>query len=87
MATRTISNAGGNYNATGAWAGGAVPVAGDAVGLDSVLAAASLVDNSLPVGSNWDGKSGLLLDEKTFKELVGGDPNPKALSQSQSDGH
>jgi hypothetical protein len=24
------------------------------------------------VGSNWDGKSGLLVDEKTFKELLGG---------------
>src|SRR5262245_11685086 len=31
MATRTISNAGGNWSSTGAWAEAAVPVAGDAV--------------------------------------------------------
>lgn len=31
MATRTISNAGGNWNATAAWVEGAVPVAGDDV--------------------------------------------------------
>jgi len=26
----------------------------------------------LPEGSNWDGKTGLLVDEKTFNELVNG---------------
>lgn len=31
MATRTIANGGGNFNATGTWVEGAVPVAGDAV--------------------------------------------------------
>ena len=31
MATRTISNAGGNWNAVGAWVEGVVPVLGDAV--------------------------------------------------------
>lgn len=31
MATRTVSNAGGNWNATGTWVGGVVPVAGDDV--------------------------------------------------------
>jgi len=31
MATRTISNAGGNFNSTGTWVEGIVPVAGDAV--------------------------------------------------------
>jgi hypothetical protein len=29
MATRTVSNAGGNWNAVGTWTGGVVPVAGD----------------------------------------------------------
>jgi len=36
-----------------------------------VLGHARLVANTLPTGSNWDGKSGLLIDEKTFRELVG----------------
>jgi hypothetical protein len=31
MATRTVSNAGGNWNATGTWVGGVVPIAGDDV--------------------------------------------------------
>ena len=31
MATRTISNAGGNWNTTGAWVEGAVPTAADEV--------------------------------------------------------
>jgi hypothetical protein len=29
MATRTVSNAGGNWNAVGTWTGGVVPIAGD----------------------------------------------------------
>jgi hypothetical protein len=31
MALRTVSNAGGNWNAVGAWVGGVVPIAGDTV--------------------------------------------------------
>jgi L,D-transpeptidase ErfK/SrfK len=64
-----------------------VPVSGAAGGLDAVVSGALLVDDVLPTGSNWDGKSGLLVDEKTYKEIVGGDPSPKALSRSQPDGH
>ena len=41
-------------------------------GLEAVLAQSVLVENTLPEGSNWDGKSGLLVDEKTFNELLGG---------------
>ncbi len=49
-----------------------VPVTGTLGGIDEVIDKSLLVDNALPEGSNWDGKSGLLVDEKTFKELVGG---------------
>jgi L,D-transpeptidase ErfK/SrfK len=49
-----------------------VPVTGGHEGVDSVLAQSLLVENTLPEGSNWDGKTGLLVDEKTFNELLSG---------------
>ena len=49
-----------------------VPVTGERNGVDAVLAEARKVDNRVPTGSNWDGKSELLVDEKTFNELLGG---------------
>jgi L,D-transpeptidase ErfK/SrfK len=49
-----------------------VPITGGHEGVDAVLSQSLLVDNSLPEGSNWDGKTGLLVDEKTFNDLVGG---------------
>ena len=39
--------------------------------IDAVLKKALLVDNVLPEGSNWDGQGGLLVDEKTYNDLVG----------------
>jgi L,D-transpeptidase ErfK/SrfK len=50
----------------------AIPMAVSGPGeeLDVVLARSLLVENTLPEGSNWDGKSGLLVDEKTFNDLV-----------------
>jgi hypothetical protein len=30
------------------------------------------VENILPEGSNWDGQTGLLVDEKTFNDLLNG---------------
>ena len=53
-----------------------VPVTGERDGMDAVLAEARKVDNRLPTGSNWDGKSELLVDEKTFNELLGGRNKP-----------
>lgn len=50
----------------------AVPVSGGHDGVDQVASSGMLVENQVPEGSNWDGKSGLLVDEKTFNELVGG---------------
>src|SRR5258708_4927575 len=49
-----------------------VPVTGGFGGIDDVIGKSLLVENTLPAGSNWDGKTGLLGGEKTFKELVGG---------------
>jgi len=48
-----------------------VPVSSGHDGLDGVLGTAHLVANTLPAGSNWDGRSGLLIDEKTYRELLG----------------
>jgi L,D-transpeptidase ErfK/SrfK len=66
-----------------------VPVTGDPVGTDEVIAQSLLVQNILPEGSNWDGTSGLLVDEKTYNELLGDRekpapapaPQPEATSQ------
>src|ERR1700735_2543011 len=49
-----------------------VPVTGGGEGVDAVIAQGMLVQNTLPEGSNWDGQSGLLLDEKTFNDLLNG---------------
>ncbi|HEY2145362.1 MAG TPA: L,D-transpeptidase family protein [Steroidobacteraceae bacterium] len=49
-----------------------VPVTGEHDGVDAVIANGLLVQNTLPQGSNWDGQSGLLVDEKTFNELLNG---------------
>jgi hypothetical protein len=49
-----------------------VPVTGNQPGMDAVLGRSLQVENTLPEGSNWDGKTGLLVDEKTFNELVNG---------------
>jgi L,D-transpeptidase ErfK/SrfK len=49
-----------------------VPVTGAHDGVDGVIAQGLLVENILPEGSNWDGQTGLLVDEKTFNDLVNG---------------
>src|ERR1700729_1855235 len=51
---------------------GPVPVTGGHDGVDDVIAQGVLVENVLPEGSNWDGQSGLLVDEKTFNDLLNG---------------
>jgi L,D-transpeptidase ErfK/SrfK len=50
----------------------AVPITGEQDGVDAVLSQSLLVENTLPEGSNWDGQTGLLVDQKTFNDLVGG---------------
>jgi hypothetical protein len=59
-----------------------VPVTGGHDGVDAVVAQSLLVANMLPQGSNWDGKTGLLVDEKTFNDLVGGQSKSPPMSQS-----
>jgi L,D-transpeptidase ErfK/SrfK len=59
-----------------------VPVTGDHDGVDAVVAQSPLVANVLPEGSNWDGKSGLLIDEKTFNDLVNGQSQAPPVSAS-----
>ncbi|HEY2781447.1 MAG TPA: L,D-transpeptidase family protein [Steroidobacteraceae bacterium] len=49
-----------------------VPVTGGQDGVDAVVAQGVLVENTLPEGSNWDGQTGLLVDEKTFNDLLNG---------------
>ncbi|MGO9933975.1 MAG: L,D-transpeptidase family protein [Steroidobacteraceae bacterium] len=56
-----------------------VPVTGGGEGIDAVIAQSLLVQNILPSGSNWDGQSGLLVDEKTFNELLNGRDKPAPL--------
>ncbi len=48
----------------------AVPVTETGTGLDQVLAAAPRVQNRLPDGSSWDGKSDLPMDEGTFRQMI-----------------
>jgi L,D-transpeptidase ErfK/SrfK len=64
-----------------------VPVTGDQGGIDEVLSQSLLVANTLPEGSNWDGETGLLVDEKTFKEMVGGRAEAPPASQTQASVH
>jgi hypothetical protein len=61
-----------------------VPITGDQAGVDDVIGKSVLVENTLPAGSNWDGKTGLLVDEKTFKELLGGRTDAPPASQTQA---
>ncbi len=56
-----------------------VPITGGLDGVDAIVGSSLLVENTLPTGSNWDGKSGLLVDEKTFNDLVGGRNKPEPV--------
>jgi L,D-transpeptidase ErfK/SrfK len=60
----------------------AVPITAGDTGVEQVLAAAARVQNVVPPGSTWDGKSDLPMDEATFKQMVSerdpGTPDPAA---------
>jgi L,D-transpeptidase ErfK/SrfK len=53
-----------------------VPVTVNDASVDKVLASATLVENQLPAGASWDGKSDLPMDEKTFDQIMG-DSDPQ----------
>ncbi len=60
-----------------------VPVTGDQPGLETIVADSMLVEDTVPTGSNWDGKSGLLIDEKSFRELLGDRESAPPVSRAQ----
>jgi L,D-transpeptidase ErfK/SrfK len=64
-----------------------VPVTGGLGGIDAVLSQSTLVANTLPEGSNWDGQTGLLVDEKTYKEMVSGRAEAPPATQTQAAVH
>jgi L,D-transpeptidase ErfK/SrfK len=64
-----------------------VPITGGLPGIDDVISKSLLVENTVPAGSNWDGKSGLLVDEKTFNELLSGRSEAPPVLQSQAAVH
>jgi L,D-transpeptidase ErfK/SrfK len=47
-----------------------VPISSTDASLEQVLAGAPRVQNTLPEGSTWDGKSDLPMDEASFKQIV-----------------
>ena len=53
-----------------------VPVTLTDSSVDKVLASATKVENQLPDGASWDGKSDLPMDEKTFNQVMG-DSDPQ----------
>jgi hypothetical protein len=47
-----------------------VPVTLTDASVEKVLASATKVENQLPVGASWDGKTDLPMDEKTFDQIM-----------------
>ena len=47
-----------------------VPITAPTTDVEQLLAAAPRVQNVLPAGSTWDGKSDLPMDEAAFRQVV-----------------
>src|SRR5258706_15656112 len=47
-----------------------VPITGGLGGIDEVIGQSLLVENTLPAGSKWGGKTGVLVGEKKVKEML-----------------
>ena len=64
-----------------------VPITLADASLEQVLAAAPKVQNVLPEGSTWDGKTDLPMDEATFQQMVSeiepGTRRPAAAARRQ----
>jgi L,D-transpeptidase ErfK/SrfK len=60
------------------------PLADSGNGVDAVISKAVLVKNVLPEGSNWEGKSELMIDEKTFNDLMGSHVKASRAIQPQA---
>jgi L,D-transpeptidase ErfK/SrfK len=69
--------------------GVALPITTTDMGLEQLLAAAPRVQNVVPEGSTWDGKSDLPMDEATFRQVVSemepGSSGPAATLSSDHD--
>ena len=57
----------------------------DPASLDAAVAGALKVRNAIPAGATWDGKTGLLVDEEEFKQLIG-EREPPAEAPAQPSG-
>jgi L,D-transpeptidase ErfK/SrfK len=53
--------------------------------IDAVLAAAPRVQNRVPAGATWDGKTNLPVDEQTFQQMLS-DSDPQAPANAPSRG-
>jgi hypothetical protein len=58
----------------------------DASGLEQVLAHASLVQNILPAGSTWDGKTDLPMTDAEFSKMMTGIDQDASDSATSGDG-
>jgi L,D-transpeptidase ErfK/SrfK len=63
-----------------------VPVTLTDASVDKVLASATKVENELPEGASWDGKSDLPMDEQTFNQIMG-DSDPQDHAAQASGAH
>jgi L,D-transpeptidase ErfK/SrfK len=64
-----------------------VPVSVTDASVDEVLAAAVKVQNRVPEGSTWDGKSDLPMDEGTFRQMMSDvDPNSATPAPTPASG-
>lgn len=67
MATRTVSNAGGNWNAVGTWTGGVVPIAGDDINFTATSGNLTVnVASAVLVGVNFTNYVGTI----TFNNVI-----------------
>ena len=64
-----------------------VPVSREGVSFEQVLSDARKVQNRVPEGATWDGKSDLPMDENSFREMISDtDPDAKAADAPSTSG-